>query len=211
MASEFIGGIDIGGTKIACAIGAASGELVARDSFSTEPALSPEKMLGRALNALKQFAEINNGELTAIGLSCPGPLDFERGHFLAPPNLPQSWHGFPVQPFVEDALGLPVAIENDANAAAVGEHLYGAGRGYRDLVYLTISTGIGGGIIADKNSSIAGARLEHMTVQSNGALRVRARGCLEASCSGSAIARAQKNICGRRVEPAGGKAVSSVA
>jgi len=101
---------------------------------------------------------------------------------------------------VESKLGVPVTLDNDANAAALGEHLYGAGRGYSDLVYLTISTGIGGGIIADNNLVHRLGEAGHVTVQPGGALcGCGARGCLEALCSGTAIARrAQEQLLGER-------------
>ena len=101
---------------------------------------------------------------------------------------------------VENKLGVPVTLDNDANAAALGEHLYGAGRGYSDLVYLTISTGVGGGIIAGNNLVHRLGEAGHVTVQPDGALcGCGARGCLEALCSGTAIARrAQEQLLGER-------------
>ncbi|MCU1263716.1 MAG: glucokinase [Acidobacteria bacterium] len=104
--------------------------------------------------------------------------------------MPDSWHHFALRSFVKRQTGLPVVIENDANAAALGEHLYGAGRGYHDLVYLTISTGIGGGIIADDALAHRRGEAGHVTVVPDGALcGCGARGCLEAECSGTAIGR----------------------
>lgn len=187
---EFIGGIDIGGTKIAVAIARAGGEIVARSSFPTDANLPPEAALNQALETLVTLARTHEGKLSAVGIGCPGPLDFDRGQFLAPPNMPASWQQFPIRSFVENKLNLPVVVENDANAAAVGEHLFGAGRGYSDLVYLTISTGIGGGIIADNKLVHRWGEAGHVTVQPDGAeCGCGARGCLEALCSGTAIAR----------------------
>ena len=134
--------------------------------------------------------------LAAIGIGCAGPLDLERGVVLAPPNMPGNWRQFPLRSFVESKSRLPVIMDNDANAAVVAEHLYGAGRGYSDLVYLTISTGIGGGIIANNDLVHRLGEAGHVTVNPGGArCGCGARGCLEAECSGTAIARrAQEHL-----------------
>jgi glucokinase len=190
MVQDFIAGIDIGGTKIAAAIAREGGEIIGRESFRTEADLSPNSVVSHALDTVKRLAESHDGRLAAIGIGCPGPLDLERGCLLSPPNMPRSWRNFPLRDFVEQESGLPVVVENDANAAALGEHLYGAGRGYSDLVYLTISTGIGGGIIADNKLVHREGEAGHVTVKPDGALcGCGARGCLEAECSGTAIAR----------------------
>jgi glucokinase len=104
--------------------------------------------------------------------------------------MPRNWRGFPLRSFVESKLALPVEIDNDANAAALGEHLFGAGRGFHDLVYVTISTGIGVGIIAADKLVHRLGEGGHVTVQPGGDLcGCGARGCMEALCSGSGIAR----------------------
>jgi glucokinase len=190
MVQDFIAAIDIGGTKIAVAIGTEGGEIIARSSLQTDVTLSPDVIVSGLLETLETLAEKNDGRLAAIGIGCPGPLDLDRGRLLAPPNMPDSWQQFPLRSFVKRQTGLPVVVENDANAAALGEHLYGAGRGYSDLVYLTISTGIGGGIIADDTLVHRVGEAGHVTVRPDGALcGCGARGCLEAECSGTAIAR----------------------
>jgi glucokinase len=189
MSRDLIAGIDIGGTKIALALARSEAEIVVREVFSTEAA-TPEQVMGRAFASLSRLAEDHSGRLKAVGIACPGPLDFERGRFLAPPNMPPSWHRFPIKAFTESNIGVPAVIENDANAAAIGEHLRGAGRGFSDIVYLTISTGIGGGIIADNQLVHRSSEPGHVTVNPGGALcGCGARGCLEAECSGSGIAR----------------------
>jgi glucokinase len=194
MTPDFIGGIDIGGTKISVGIAKPHEKLIASDSFLNGENDSAEQTILKALAALTTLAKRAKGRLTAIGIGCPGPLDFEAGKFLAPPNLPASWHHFPIRQFVEEKTELRVVIENDANAAAVGEHLFGAGRGYTDLVYLTISTGIGGGIIADNKLAHRWGEAGHITVLPDGEpCGCGARGCLEAVCSGSGIARRARN------------------
>jgi glucokinase len=190
MARDFIAGIDIGGTKIAVAIAKEGGDVIARSSVRTDADLSPDVVVAQLIEMLERLAETHDGRLAAIGIGCPGPLDLDRGRLLSPPNMPRSWQNFPLRDVVEQESDLPVVVENDANAAALGEHLHGAGRGYSDLVYLTISTGIGGGIIADNNLVHRAGEAGHVTVKPDGALcGCGARGCLEAECSGTAIAR----------------------
>lgn len=190
MVQDFIAAIDIGGTKIAVAIGTESGEIVARRAIKTDAAIPPEAVVSELLETLETLAAQHDGRLVSVGIGAPGPLDLERGRVLAPPNMPDSWQDFALRSFVKRQTGLPVAVDNDANAAAVGEHFYGAGRGYNDLVYLTISTGIGGGIIADDNLVHRVGEAGHVIVRPDGALcGCGAHGCLEAECSGTAIAR----------------------
>ena len=190
MVRDFIAGIDIGGTKIAVAVAAAGGEVIELASFPLDASRTPHETLNQTLEALEGLAEEYHGRLTAAGIGCAGPLDFERGIVISAPNMPLSWRQFPLRSIVESKLGVPVLLDNDANAAALGEHLYGAGRGFSDLVYLTISTGIGGGIIAGNNLVHRFGEAVHVTVQPDGALcGCGARGCHEALCSGTAIAR----------------------
>lgn len=201
MVQDFIAGIDIGGTKIAVAIASAGGQVIGRSSFPTDPDRSPHESMNQALEALASLAEKHQGQLVSIGIGCAGPLDFDLGHVLSPPNMPRSWRQFPLRSFVENELKLPVALDNDANAAALGEHLYGAGRGYSDLVYLTISTGIGVGIIAGDRLVHRLGEGGHVTVQPGGALcGCGARGCMETLCSGTGIARrAQEQLRSDRI------------
>ncbi len=132
-------------------------------------------------------------EVAAIGVSMPSPLDAELGVVLNPPNLP-SWHGTPVRRLLEDALGRPVAIENDANAAALAEWRYGAGRGCDDLVYLTMSTGVGGGLVLGgrlhRGVASSAGEVGHIPVEWEGErCSCGLRGCLEAYTGGAAWAR----------------------
>ncbi len=190
MTQDFNAGIDIGGTKIACAIASDDGALIERRSLATNPDSSPDILISEVLEMLASLAQQHGGRLAAIGIGCPGPLDLQRGQVLAPPNMPRCWWQFPLRTFVEERMGLTVTVENDANAAALGEHLYGAGRGYPDMVYLTISTGIGGGIIADNRLVHREGEAGHVMVRPDGALcGCGAHGCLEAECSGTSIAR----------------------
>ena len=128
-----------------------------------------------------------------MGVSCGGPLDTETGVVYAPPNLP-GWDEVPLKAWLESALSLPVYVENDANASALAEWSFGAGRGCRHMVYMTMSTGIGGGIILDgrlyRGPNDTAGEVGHMTIVENGPpCGCGKRGCLEALCSGPSIAR----------------------
>jgi glucokinase len=143
--------------------------------------------------ALAARAGRSIGEVDAVGVSLPSPLDVETGVVLNPPNLP-GWHGTPVRALLGEALGRPVGIENDANAAALAEWRYGAGRGHRDVVYLTMSTGIGGGLILGgrlhRGVASAAGEVGHIPIEWQGEpCSCGLRGCLEAYAGGAAWSR----------------------
>jgi glucokinase len=187
-------GIDLGGTKTALALGDREGGLHARRRRRTEPSGDPRRDLERiAADARELIAEAGAGSVEAVGVSAPGPLDRARGAVLRPPNLP-GWDDVPVRDVLADALGLPVRLENDANAAALAEWRFGAGRGFRDVVYLTMSTGIGAGLVLDGRLH-AGAlgnagEIGHMPVEWDGErCACGMSGCLEAYAGGAAWTR----------------------
>ena len=193
MTQDIIAGIDIGGTKIALALSDTDGRIIALHRFSTRIARGPHGVLDEAVTEIERMVADNSARLVAAGVGCGGPLDRGRGLILSPPNLP-GWDEFPIVALLEERFGVPVLLDNDANAAALGENLYGAGRGLRDLVYITISTGIGGGLIVGgeivHGVADGAGEVGHMTVLPDGPLcGCGARGCLEAICSGTSIAR----------------------
>ena len=193
MTRDAIAAIDIGGTKIALGLSDTEGRAPAFRRFPTRLSDGPHGVMRTALGELERMARDEGARLLAVGVGCGGPLDRVRGTILSPPNLP-GWDEFPVVRIIEDRLGVSVALDNDANAAALGEHEYGAGRGLRHLVYMTISTGIGGGLIIGgrlvHGVGDAAGEVGHMVVEPAGPLCLcGARGCLEALCSGTSIAR----------------------
>ena len=188
--------LDIGGTKVAAAVVDASGRT---HSFAVAPTQT-ERDPERALDALFELGRAALAEagtewkaIEAVGIGCGGPLDPERGILLRPPHLP-GWRDVPITALAEDAFERPAVLENDGAAAAAGEHRYGAGVGTRHMVYLTISTGVGGGVIADgrlyRGAHGNGGELGHVTVDWNGRVcrGCGRRGCLEAYASGTSIA-----------------------
>ena len=188
--------IDIGGTKLAAGIVDGSGSILARGEVPTLAAEGPERVLDRIVRLANDVLGAPGGSADAIqriGIGCAGPVDRQAGLILNPPNLP-GWVRVPLVERIEKALGRPAVLENDANAAALGEFRYGAGKGASSLVYLTVSTGIGGGIILDgkiwHGVKDGAGEVGHMTLLPDGPLcGCGNRGCLEALASGPAIAR----------------------
>jgi glucokinase len=193
MTRDVIAAIDIGGTKIALGLAGLDGQTLPFRRFPTRVERGPRPIIDEATGELERMAAEAGARILAVGIGCGGPLDRRRGLILSPPNLP-GWDEFPIVKQVEEKFGVPVLLDNDANAAALGEHEYGAGRGLRHLVYITISTGIGGGLIIH-NQLVHGVgdgagEVGHMVVAPDGPpCGCGARGCLEALCSGTSIAR----------------------
>ena len=188
-------GIDLGGTQIRAAVLRGS-QVLARAATLTGEKPTPERVLQRIFAMVQQAldeAGATLNEISGVGVAVPGPLDYRTGTVYAPPNLP-SWQGTPLRTFLQEHYHKPIFVENDANAAALGEYLFGAGQGCRNMVYLTVSTGIGGGVIIDgkllEGTNGSAAELGHMTIDWRGERCSCGNiGCLEALASGTAIAR----------------------
>jgi glucokinase len=183
--------VDVGGTQIRAAC-------YSEDSSSPEVVQRiPTRQAGE--NALERIISLihyiwpENDSVAAVGVAAPGPLDPYQGVIFNAPNI-QGWIDLPLQARLEEALGVRVAIGNDANLAALGESTYGAGQGHSHLIYVTVSTGIGGGIIVGDQLLLGrqglAAEIGHVTVLPDGPLcGCGHRGHLEALASGPAIAR----------------------
>lgn len=193
---EVLAGVDIGGTKISIIVGTAQPKILKKTIIPTDQKKKPEKAIEAIVKILAKEAEsigITLYDLKKLGISCPGPIDFNTGRATKIPNL-KSWEGFPLRETFENYLGKPVVIENDANCAALGENVFGAGKNYKNFLYVTVSTGIGGGLIID-NKVYRGAtgdagEIGHMTLVPNGPRCGCGKlGCLEALASGTAIVR----------------------
>lgn len=199
--NEVLAGIDIGGTKIAVALETAGGDKVAMRLLSTQSDAGPYAILEDVCRSIEEMLnEKGDCKLVSIGVGSPGPLDIEKGLILSPSNMPD-WDRFPVVPLLRERFKVPVLLDNDANAAALGEYIYGAGRGFKNLVYITVSTGIGGGIIINgeiyQGVCHGAGEIGHTVVQPDGGVRCYCGtiGCLEAICAGSRIAsRARERL-----------------
>ncbi|MBI5304651.1 MAG: ROK family protein [Chloroflexi bacterium] len=189
--TDHIVAIDLGGTKFRLALCESNGRIVQQIAHETRAPEGAEAVFTRMVAAIRDFT--GGASIRGIGLSAPGPLDARRGVILQAPNIP-GIDGFPIKTRFENAFGAPTFIGNDANLAALGEHQLGAGRGVAHMIYVTISTGIGGGIIVD-NQLLLGARgfageIGHQTLDAFGPLcNCGNIGCLEALASGPAIAK----------------------
>jgi glucokinase len=188
-------GIDIGGTKLAVGVATDDGRLLSTGLVPTFALEGPDAVIRRVVDLANRAladAGLTAADVAGIGVGCTGPLDTVTGIVHDPPNMP-GWEVVPVGPRLAEAFGRPVVIDNDANAAALGEYRFGAGRGVSDLFYATISTGIGAGLVLDGRlfRGVNGNAVEigHMTVAYQGRLcNCGRRGCLEAYASGPAIA-----------------------
>ena len=145
--NEVIAGIDIGGTKIAVALETLNGERIAARRLPTEIEIGAYSIFENVARAMTEMLEENRAKLISIGIGCPSPLDIEKGLVMSPSNL-RDWDNFPIVKLFRERFNVAVVLENDANMAALGEHVHGAGRGFQNIVYVTVSTGIGGGIAA---------------------------------------------------------------
>jgi glucokinase len=195
-AKQYLAAVDLGGTKILSVIADAEGRTVGEDRRATEVDEGPDAALERiaaSVEAALAEAGLRCDDLRAVGVCAPGPIDSTRGLILSGPNLP-GWRDVPICPYLGERLGVPAILENDAAAAAYGEFVYGAGRGYRHIVYITVSTGIGGGLVLDgrlyRGATGLAGELGHITIEAEGPLCGCGKpGHLEALASGTAIAR----------------------
>ncbi|PZG06274.1 ROK family protein [Nonomuraea aridisoli] len=185
--------LDIGGTKLAAGVVTGDGLIHGWQLAPTRREEGPRRVLSRLFDlGRKAVAEAGAPEVAAVGISCGGPLDTATGVVQCPPHLP-GWIDVPVVALAAEAFGVAAVIENDATAAALGEHRYGAGRGTTTMLYLTISTGVGGGSVIGgrlhRGAAGNGGELGHVMVRPGGRPCTCGRnGCLEAYASGTAIA-----------------------
>jgi glucokinase len=188
--------VDIGGTKVAAGLADAEGTIL----FQTRVAMPARGSAAEGFGAVQSVIEAvfaarpeARSSLTGIGICAPGPLDPLTGVILNPPNVP-CWRNFPLAAEVQRVFGLTARVDNDGNAAALAEAIWGAGVGYRNVFYATLGTGIGTGIVFDRKiyHGRTGSAAEggHVTIDYNGPkCGCGKRGCIEALCSGPAIAR----------------------
>ncbi|MBF8304523.1 MAG: glk [Dehalococcoidia bacterium] len=190
-------GVDIGGTKIMAVVADSNGTLLARKHIPTQAASGPEAGIKRiilAINQVCQQANISSKDgISGIGIAIAGLVDTPRGILVTSPHLP-GWRDVPLKDQLEAALDVQVSIINDAKAAALGEQTFGAGKGVENQIYMTVSTGIGGGIIINgalyTGKSGSAGEIGHMVIDVNGPrCNCGNNGCLETLASGTAVAR----------------------
>ncbi|HKH41704.1 MAG TPA: ROK family protein [Solirubrobacterales bacterium] len=204
-------GVDLGGTKMAVGV-VDSEQKVHYQGKEPSTGLSEEKVVEELAEELLE-AKQARPDVLAAGLGIPATIDRDRGVAIHAVNLTIT--DVPIRDLMRERLGLPVYVDNDANVAALAEFLYGAGRGAKDVVLLTIGTGIGGGLILDgevyRGSTGAAAELGHIVIEEDGPKcqgNCPNHGCVEALASGTAIAKAGKEAAERNPDSALGKALA---
>lgn len=198
MNGKFIG-LDIGGTKCAVILGAAEDDgairVLEKEVFPTGDNPVPAKMLPLlelAIEKLLKAKGISAREILALGISCGGPLDSKTGVILSPPNLP-GWDQVAIVRYFESRFAIPAALQNDANACALAEWKYGAGKGTRNMVFLTFGTGMGAGLILDarlySGTNDNAGEVGHIRLDRFGPVGYGKSGSFEGFCSGGGIAQ----------------------
>jgi glucokinase len=195
MPSKVVVGVDIGGTKTAVVLSSRPPAVLNRIVFPTLPAEGPTRALKQIVLSIRealsiQQVELNN--LAAIGISCGGPLDPLAGVIQSPPNLP-NWNEVPIKTLLEKEFDVECFLENDANAGALAEYQFGAGRGVDNLVFLTMGTGLGAGLILNgqlyRGSSYAAGEIGHVRLTRSGPNGYGKVGTAEGWASGAGMAK----------------------
>ncbi len=188
-------GIDIGGTKCAVIYGIDhDGQIEIADKvrFDTTDVDTTLSTILQELKGLCAKHGLNASNTQGVGISCGGPLDSRRGVVMSPPNLP-GWDNIPIVRLVQDACGIPAVLQNDANACAVAEWKYGAGRGTRNMVFLTFGTGLGAGLVLDgklySGTNDNAGELGHIRLSEFGPVGYGKAGSVEGFASGGGIAQ----------------------
>ncbi len=196
-------GVDVGGTKIMIILAAEDGSIKGSLRLDTRSADGAEITMERIAEGIKECCKSSNYSLQqvkAIGLGVPGPLNLEKQEVTLAPNL--GWENVPVIRMLKERIDLPCYMENDANVAAWGEKVLGAGKPFENFIYLTISTGIGGGLILNNKLYSgawgAGGELGHTIIDPEGRqCSCGNRGCLEAMASGQALEKMAREAAAR--------------
>lgn len=193
--TDYLIGVDLGGTAIKFGISTNAGTIIKEfisDTHRNAPVDSILQKIGDSIREALLYAEKKEIDISAIGLGTPGLVDVNSGNLMGnAPNF-KYWRNVEVKARLENGLAIPVFVDNDANAMAYGEFLFGAGKGYNDLICITLGTGIGGGIIINgemfRGSKYAGAELGHMSIHYAGKkCRCGGIGCWELYASATAM------------------------
>jgi glucokinase len=188
---KIIVGIDLGGTKIAAAAADELGDLISEVIVPTEASKGKKQVIKNIVKAVEMLVHSNHGKLFKLGVGIPGPIDYNTGIVIEPPNLP-GWKKVNLKQELGKYFKVPIFIDNDANCAALGEALFGAGKNAKDFIYMTVSTGIGGGIIIDRKvyrgANGSAGEFGHMVIDPRGyKCGCGNKGDLESMASGTSI------------------------
>lgn len=193
----YVLGIDIGGTKCAVISAVCDGgniEILKRRECKTDLGITPREMLGRIFDMADGILD---KKPDAVGISCGGPLDSKTGVIMGPPNLP-GWDRVEIVKLTEERFGAPAKLQNDANASAVAEWKFGAGKGCENIVFLTFGTGLGAGLILGgrlyEGTNGNAGEVGHVRLEADGPIGFGKCGSFEGFCSGGGIARLGKKM-----------------
>jgi glucokinase len=191
MSAKMIIGIDLGGTKISTVLADRRGNIKARDLRDTLASEGPDAVIQRIAEAIKDLA--SRTKIAGIGIGAAGACDSAKGVITSSPNLP-GWHDVPLKEIIQREFKLPTYLENDATVAALGEYRFGGYEGIDNLIYISVGTGIGGGIIINgqlySGTSGSAGEVGHMTIDINGLKCPCGNiGCWETLASGNAMVR----------------------
>lgn len=204
MDKKYVVGVDLGGTKIYTALVNLDGEIVKEVTVKTEAEKGEKVVLEKLLKTIDDVLEnVNLDEVKAIGVGSPGPLDVEKGLIVYTPNLP--FKNFNIVSPIKEKYNIDTYLDNDANVATLSEYMFGAGKGSRNMVFVTVSTGIGGGAILNGNifrgSTSNALEIGHITVMQGGPrCGCGNTGCAEALASGTAIMKRAKEALDSKVD-----------
>ena len=196
--SETYIGLDIGGTYIKAAVVDQQGRILKRDRMETPASEGPEAVAATGAELARRISDGDYPRPSGLGAASAGMMNAERTTVLFAPNL-TGWEDVPLAQMLEDKTGLPCTLENDANAAALGEYWRGAGRETKVMVLLTLGTGIGGGVVLEGRPLVGnngmGSELGHMSLEPDGpTCGCGKKGCLEALASAPAVVRRMKDM-----------------
>lgn len=198
MEKNYVIGIDLGGTKISGALSDLKGNVVSKYVIPTNASEGESVVLNRIFNVIEKVLEQSNkncNEIKAIGIGSPGPLDAKKGIIISTPNLP--FKNFELVKPIEEKFRAKTYLDNDGNVAAIGENIFGAGKGTENMVFVTVSTGVGGGAIINgkiyRGNTCNALEIGHTTLEKDGPrCNCGNYGCLEALASGTAIGKRGK-------------------
>jgi len=197
---KLVAGIDVGGTKTAVVLSSQPPVILQRIEFptlATKGSGHGIRQIVEAIRAALSSQELKASDLQSIGVSCGGPLDPAKGILQAPPNLP-TWLNVPIASILEDEFRIPCFLENDANAGALAEYWYGAGKGVSNMVFLTMGTGLGAGLILDgklyRGSSYLAGEIGHVRLTRTGPCGHNKAGSAEGWASGGGMAQVAQSI-----------------
>ena len=196
MSEKIFWGLDIGGTKCAICAAKEDGKIFYREQVATADYPKWRELL----ETLLEMGAKNSPHPTAVGVSCGGPLDTKRGLILSPPNLP-GWDDVPVTKWLTEKLGVPAYLQNDANACALAEWEYGAGKGTQNMIFITFGTGFGAGLILDgrlyEGTNGMAGEIGHVRMEYEGPVGYGKKGSMEGFCSGGGLKQLAKIMIGK--------------